>query len=91
MEPIEIYEFGYYMQMGCGAKNDVWRYQGNAPNHPTYSGLVCPSSPVEFNENELILKTISGKYYKIESFSGDRQKIIDQIKSDIAGGGFERH
>ena len=90
MDVIEIFDFHYEMEL-CGG-GDIWRYQGLAPNHPTVkSDIVWPSSPAELDEENLILKTASGRLYKIMSFLGDKQSIISQIKSDILCGGFEIH
>jgi len=87
-EPIQIFDLCYRMDMGCGY--DVWRYQGYAPGHPTIvTGIVRPSPPASFDEETLILKTVSGRVYKVMSFDGNQQEIIEQIKSDIAGGGFK--
>ena len=75
------------MDMNCGG--DIWRPYGFAPDHPTSPGHVYTSTPIEFDEENLILTTASGRKYKICSFEGDNQKWISQIKLDIKNGGSE--
>lgn len=88
-KPVEIYDFCYQMELGMGG--DIWRATGIAPNHPTCPGRVYTSTPVKFDEENLLLITSSGRKYKICSFSGDKQKWVDQIKKDIEKGGYEIH
>ena len=87
---IEIYDLRYLRDLGNGGI--VWRYHGNAPDHPLAiqrnDPAISPSIPVSLDEDHLILKTISGRLYKIMSFAGNRQEIIDQIKVDITVGHF---
>ena len=91
-KPIQICEFSYFMEMSCGSKNDCWRYRGLALNHPEYnSGYICPSPPVEFDEERCLLRTKSGNLYEIIGFFGKKEEVVNQIKKDIANGGFEYH
>ena len=86
-EITEIFDFSYYMDMNCGYKNDYWRYHGRTLSS---SGLISPSRPVSFDEENLIIETFSGSLYKIMNFNGNKDKIIEQIKLDIVNRGFER-
>ena len=88
---LQIFDFCYLMQFGAGV--DVWRYHGTCPDHPISQNkqdkTVSPTRPTSFDEKNMILRTHSGRIYKIMSFIGDQQKIIEQIKSDIKNGKFE--
>jgi hypothetical protein len=72
------------MDLGCGM--DVWRIHGE------YNGkVVLPSQPVDFDELTDTFKTASGSVYHIQNYDGDRNKFIDQIRSDIAKKSYEVH
>lgn len=88
---IELHNARYLMDMGFG--HDVWRLHGNVVNHPNfkYWSVCWPSSPVKFDEENKILTTASGREYKICSFATNEQKVIEQIKADIANQGYEIH
>ena len=90
---LQIFDFCYMMEFGCGG--DVWRYHGMCPDHPLTQNradkYISPTRPTSFDEQNMILRTNSGRLYKIMSFCGDQQKIIEQIKSDIKNGKFEVH
>lgn len=91
MNVVEIYNLAYHMDMCC--RGDVWRYQGEVVGHPKFpDGKRCyPSAPISLNEEDLTFETKSGRHYKIMSFDGCEKKIIEQMKADIANGGFEVH
>lgn len=86
---VEIYNFRYLMDMGIGG--DLWKPYGQVYGHPHINdGLhVYTSTPVEFDEVNMIMTTASGRQYKICSFDGEQNKWIDQIKSDILNKGTE--
>lgn len=89
--PIQIFKFHYRMELCGGYQNDTFRYHGECPDHPTVrSGNVSPSAPVEFDEANMLLRTVSGRLYKIMSFDADPVKTIAQIKDDIERGGFQK-
>jgi hypothetical protein len=81
----------YFMQFR--GQGDIWRICGDCFEHPNANenGQICPSTPVEFDEVNLIFKTASGREYKILSFGMDKQKFIDQIKKDVEAKGYEIH
>lgn len=97
MNTLEIYNLCYGMELGAGG--DIWRLQGDCPNHPFVKGRIQPSTPINFNEENLTFTTASGRHYKIMSFAGNKlmsfagnkQEIIDQIKKDIENKGYEVH
>ena len=49
------------------------------------------STPISFDEENLILKTWSGSVYKICSWGAPRDGVISQLKTDIANGMCEVH
>jgi hypothetical protein len=87
---VELYDAHYEMELGCNL--DIWRLRGNAINHPDFSNghSVGPSTPVEFDEATDIMKTASGKTYKIMSYI-NKASVVDQIKKDILNKGYEVH
>jgi hypothetical protein len=91
MDIVNIYNFCYEMELRGGG--DVWRCRGNAENHPNFpsGAVVYPSTPVMFNEEKLEFTTASGRQYRILSFGAPSDKVIEQLKKDIAEGGFEIH
>jgi hypothetical protein len=88
MNIVQIDEFRYMVEMGCN--RDSWRCCGMVVGHPDIpDGQFCmPSTPVEFDEENLTFKTISGKTYKIMSFDGNEEEIKNQLKEDVENGGF---
>jgi len=87
---VELYNAQYSMEMGCGY--DVWRLGGQISGHPFIEEMKFGyiSCPVSFDESTDELVTKSGRQYKIISYR-DRNKTIEQIKKDIANGGYEAH
>jgi hypothetical protein len=87
---VELYDAHYEMELGCNL--DVWQLRGNVINHPDFpdGNSVGPSTPVEFDEATDIMKTASGKTYKIMSYV-NKEKVVEQIKSDIEKKGYEVH
>lgn len=88
---VDIFEFRYLMQLGCGG--DYWLPYGKVYGHPNFNDghKVYTSTPVSFNEMDMIMTTASGRKYCIRTFESDPQKWIDQIKKDIANGQSEAH
>jgi hypothetical protein len=75
----------YHMDMGCGL--DVWRISGIDDN----GKVKLPSTPIEFDEENDILKTVSGSVYHIGNFSCDRSAFVEQVKKDIKNKSYEVH
>jgi hypothetical protein len=88
---IELHEVIYCMHINGGG--DHWTLYGQVTGHPRFPDYtyVRPSTPVEFDEATDILKTVSGSQYKLVSYGSDKTKIVEQIKKDIAAGGYEVH
>ncbi len=85
---LEIYNLTYQMELRGGG--DIWRLCGDCPAHPTAKGYVWPSSPVSFDEVNDMLVTTSGRKYKVISYI-NKEKVVEQIKKDIANQGYEVH
>ena len=86
---LKIYDLRYQMELRGGG--DVWRLYGKCPEHPNSShGDICPSTPTSFDEANDVLTTASGRKYKVVSY-WDRTKVVEQIKKDIANGGYDVH
>jgi hypothetical protein len=78
------------MELGSG--RDTWRLKGYCPNHPRLEpGELMPSTPVSFDEENETFTTLSGSTYKIVSYDGKKEEVIEQIKKDISNGGYEKH
>lgn len=88
---IELYNARYQMQLRGGG--DIWSLYGQVYGHPNFppGHHTHLSSPLTFDPETDELDTCSGSRYIIKSYEGDKQKVVDQIKTDIANGGYEVH
>jgi hypothetical protein len=71
---------------------DIWRIVGLCPEHPKSNeqGEVCPSSPVAFDEETMIMTTYSGSKYKLVSFIS-KENFLEQLREDVKRIGYEVH
>ncbi len=81
--------FGHRLQGG----GDPWCIMGEVYGHPHFKDgdPYCPSIPVAFDEENLIVTNASGKKYQICSFRGDKGAFIEQLKKTIERGYWEVH
>lgn len=82
-QPIFLYDFRFgTLMMGGG---DHWGPCGNVEGHPSHQDgtRIWISTPVELDENNLTVKTFSGREYTIESFDGDKEKILLELRELI--------
>lgn len=86
----QLFEARFGMEFGCGV--DVWRIFGKCTDHPSSrTGSIMPSTPIEFNPETNVFKTISGSSYEIISYSMDKEKFIEEINECIEKKGYSRH
>lgn len=89
-----LYNARYQMWLNGGTKNDEWRLTGEVWGNPRYcnGAIISPSCPVSYEEDEfgISVTTSSGNIYEL-FFSANKDKVIEQIKKDIAAGNYERH
>ena len=80
---VDLYDFQYLVKMGFG--HDNWLPFGKVGGHPRFADgtSVYTSSPVEFNLDTLVFKTMSGTEYQIVSFAGDRKKQLDYLQESV--------
>lgn len=87
---IELHKACYAMYMQIGG--DAWRIHGRVYGHSVFQDGddYYPSSPVAFDETNMIVTSISGKKYKIISFADHQQPkdFINQLKNNIEKGYF---
>lgn len=84
MRNVKIKGFRFLMQLGIP---DAWLPWGEVWGHPGFPDGECifTSSPVDFDEKSLIMKTASGRSYEIESFdSDDKDKWVAELKEEVA-------
>ena len=72
--------------------NRVWRIRGEVFKHPVYAdgSSVWISCPVDFDEQNMVVQTISGSLYKLGQCAGDLNKEIVLIREDVACGQYKR-
>ncbi len=70
---VEIHNVRYIMSIGF-----IWRLCGMVGDKEW-----CPSQPKSLNEENMTFETLSGNIYKIMSFGGNKEKILNQLKNDI--------
>ena len=90
-EVMKVYNisFGHRLQGG----GDPWCIMGEVYGHPRFKDgdPYCPSIPVAFDEENLIVTNASGKKYQICSFRGDKGAFIEELKKTIERGYWEVH
>jgi len=88
---IEVTDIQYYHELSGGG--DPWRILGKVYGHPRFAdgGTYFPSVPAAFDEETLIVTSLSGKQYKILSFNQKKEDFIAQLKKDIECGYYEVH
>lgn len=92
-----LYDVHYQMQLNGGCRNDIWGIHGDIFDHPRFENgsNVMISSPkilIEKDENgDMVIGTACGSKYIISSLSMNKDKFIEQVKSDIARGEYEFH
>lgn len=78
-----IYNFRFAVALGAP---DKWLPFGTVNNHPNFppESEIFTSSPVEYDKKNKILKTASGRIYKIESFdAGEEEKWENELQKEI--------
>lgn len=87
-KPIKtIDRLSYRMEIRGGG--DVWRLYGFVRDIGEYRYF---STPVSYDEETQVLKTISGSIYQVASFEReDNSEVLEQLKSDIERGSYEVH
>jgi hypothetical protein len=76
MNELNISNVHYMVDKGCGL--DIWRICGTVDGKSK-----CPSTPVFFDEESDVFKTISGSVYKIVSYQMNKEDFVKQIKKDL--------
>ena len=71
-------------------ENWSWQYsrggyytiKGNVYNHPNYENgtFISISTPISFNETEMILRTSSGSIYLLGECSTEKERQVQYIK-----------
>lgn len=83
MKPLFKVRYRMYLQGG----GDVWRICGvDESDH-----FKWLSTPISYDENQNILKTLSGSVYEIMSYEGNKEAFVTQITQDIEKGSYKVH
>ena len=88
---IEVRDIRFAHQLSGGG--DPWRICGRVFGHPRFDEGhdYCPSVPVAFDEQALVVTSASGKKYHIASFATDKDAFINELKKTIERGYYEVH
>lgn len=72
----------YFIIMQCGG--DIWALHGERIGHPTLDATFGPvSTPVEFDEENMTIKTYSGSIYRLGRCAGILEQQKQYIREDV--------
>jgi hypothetical protein len=82
MDEMILEDWAYKVIMQCNG--DIWALHGIRIGHPRVHGYGSVSTPAEFDEEKMIIKTFSGSVYKLGNCGGNLKQQIAYIKEDVA-------
>jgi hypothetical protein len=82
---LSLYNVRFQVEFGCGS--DTWRIFADCPERSSNETLI--STPIEYDSETDVIKTVSGSVYKIENYV-NKDKFIEEIKDVLENKGYQR-
>ncbi len=81
---LSLYNVRFQVEFGCGS--DTWRIFADCPERSSQEILI--STPVEYDPETDVIKTVSGSVYQIEDYV-NKDKFIEEVEKVIKNKGYE--
>lgn len=77
---LEIYEFCYRV-LGVESRRPFGRITGHPYMRDMEEAFI--SSPIKFDEKLYLITSSSGRKYRIQSYSGNKEEILEELRKHI--------